>query len=92
MLYITVFYFFSDSLLDVSADLFNKPADQPVVETSSVLQELHEQSEDRSLEVSSIHEQPETQCSVQFELVDDLNKRGRVKLVDSRSYTFNLKR
>lgn len=83
-------HFFSDGLFDASADLFDESADRPNQP------ELHEQSEDVSMEESleepAILEQPETQCPAQFKLVEDSTKRGRVKLVDSRGYTFNVKR
>ena len=83
-------HFFSDGLFDASADLFDESADQPNQP------ELHEQSEDVSMEESleepAILEQPETQCPAQFKLVEDSTKTRRVKLVDSRGYTFNVKR
>lgn len=83
-------HFFSDGLFDASADLFDESADQPNQP------ELHEQSEDVSMEESleepAILEQPETQCPAQLKLVEDSAKKGRVKLVDSRGYTFNVKR
>ena len=81
---------FPDGPFDASADLFDEYADQPNQP------DLHEQSEDVSMEESleepAILEQPETQCPVRFQLVEDSTKRGRVKLVDSRGYTFNVKR
>ena len=70
-------HFFSDGLFDASADLFDESADQPNQP------ELHEQSEDVSMAVLG---------RTKFKLVEDSTKRRRVKLVDSRGYTFNVKR
>ena len=44
-----------------------------------------------SLEEPEIHEQPEGPA-VTFQLIEEATKRGRVKLVDNRGYTFDVKR
>ena len=77
--------FLAGNQFDVSEDLFS--TERSTDDDQSAI------SVEVSLEEPSIHEQPEIPDSpVTFQLIEEATKRGRVKLVDNRGYTFNVKR